>query len=212
MTEELVDVEGATHLALDRGGRFRGWYAFKTFLKAESIPLNYKDLTYRFNFFDFNYRFVMPAKIEFDGKMISYSKWERHLGIFRFPRDDQGNFSAPIQLKPKELSVDLTKEEAEKILARKTPLVFEAYKIPQFGFHFIDMNEIVVQDIASITNSTFASEIKAEHTRLFNEKLNEIMAKITSLPNYLLILENTLGKCLRDLNEVATMTDQIIHA
>jgi hypothetical protein len=212
--EEIKDVEGS-NLEHIYGDRFRGWYVTKKFLRTETIPLNYKefDLTYRFNIFDNRYRFVMPPKLEFDGGLITYSVGDRNLGLFRFPRDSNGNFSAPIPLDRKNLDVvNLSDDEIKKVLSRKEPLVFEAFKVPQFGFEFLDLTEKDVQEIAALTDSSFIKLIKEEYDKQFSEKTNEILEKIKSTPNYLLILKNTLGRQLRNLSEVSVMTDKIIHA
>jgi len=212
-TEEIKDVEGS-NLEHIYGERFRGWYVTKKFLRAESLPLNYKDfnLSYRFNIFDNRYRFVMPAKLEFDGKLITYSVGDRNLGMFRFPRDAQGNFSAPISLSHKSLNVvDMSPEEVVKVLAKKPPLVFEAFKVPQYGFELIDVLEKDAQELATITDNSFAEMVKKEYDKFFSERTNEVLEKIKSTPNFLLILENTLGRQLRNLNEISVMSDGIIH-
>jgi hypothetical protein len=210
--EEIKDVEGL-NLEHIYGEQFRGWYVIKKFLRAETMPLNYKefDLSYRFNIFDNRYRFVMPAKLEFDGKLITYSVGDRNLGVFRFPRDSQGNFSAPIFLGPKSLNVNMSPEEAAEVLSKKPPLVFEAFKVPQYGFELMDVTEKDVQELAIITDSSFAELIKKECGKIFSERTNEVIEKIKSTPNFLLILENTLGRQLRNLNEISVMSNGIIH-
>jgi hypothetical protein len=211
--EEIKDVEGS-NLEHIYGERFRGWYVIKKFLRSQSIPLNYKDfdLTYRFNIFDTNYRFVMPSKFEFSGGLITYTVGERNLGIFRFPRDAKGDFSAPISLKRKDINIlSMNEEEIQNVFSRKAPLVFEAFKISQYGFEFLDLTDNDTQDIAKITDSDFANLIKVEYNKIFSERTNEILEKIRSTPNFLLILENTLGRQLRNFSEVSVMTGGIIH-
>ena len=121
--EILVDVEGADHLALEYGERYQGWYYSKKFVRHDTLPLNYKgkDLTYRFIVLNHHYRFVMPMKVEFAGGLISYSDGDRALGVFRFPRDEKGDFVAPISLRPKNIEgvVNLTEEQIKKIVKRK---------------------------------------------------------------------------------------------
>jgi len=216
MSEEkkiLEDVEGSEHLALEYGERFQGWYSSKTHVRTESLPLNRNDLTYHFNISNYNYRFVMPMKVEFAGGLISYSDGDRALGVFRFPRDENGNFVAPISLKPKNIDdvMSLTEGEIKDILSRQMPVVFDAYKVPQYGFEYLDISEFNLQEIGNITDSGYAQEIKNEFEKGLKTHLNEILAKITSTPNFLLILQNILDKKLKDLNETAVMTDNIIH-
>ena len=213
---EVKDIEGGTRLSDTWGERFEGWYSFRNVIKAESYPLNYKetDLTYRFNVCKYCYKFIMPPKIEFVDGLITYTNGERELGIFRFPRDEQGNFTAP--LKPAKIqeatqAMTFSKEEVEKLLARKNPLVFYAYKIPQYLFDYIYLTELNVQELGNITDKKFASEIKAEYDRYMTEKIEEIKTKISSSPNYLLILRNTLNKLWKSFDEVSIATNHIIE-
>jgi hypothetical protein len=218
---EVKDIEGGTRLSDTWGERFEGWYSFRNVIKAESYPLYYKDkqfrhldLTYRFNICKYCYKFIMPPKIEFVDGLITYTNGERELGIFRFPRDEHGNFTAP--LKPSKLqeatqAMTFTPEEIEKLLARKNPLVFNAYKIPQFLFDYIDLTELNVQELENITDREFASEIKLEFDRQMTDKNEEIKKKICSNPNYLLILRNTLNQLWKNLDEVSIATNKIIE-
>ena len=211
--EEIKDAEGS-NLEHIYGERFCGWYVTKKFLRTQNIPLNYKDfdLSYRFNIFDTRYRFVMPSKLEFSEGLITYSVGDRNLGVFRFPRDSKGNFSAPIPLDSKNLNVvDLSEDEVKKILSKKEPLLFEAFKVPQFGFEFLDLTDHDVQEVAKITDTSFANLIRIEFDNIFLEKTKEILDKIKSTPNYLLILKNTLGRQLRNFSEISVMSGGIIH-
>jgi hypothetical protein len=213
---EVKDIEGGTRLSDTWGERFEGWYSFRNVIKAESYPLNYKgtDLTYRFNICKNCYRFIMPPKIEFVDGLITYTNGERELGVFRFPRDEQGNFTAP--LKPDKIqeatqAMTFSEEEIKKLMARKNPLTFFAYKIPQFLFDYIYLTEFNVQELGNITDRNFALEFKAEYDRYMTDKNEEIKTKISSSPNYLLILRNSLNR-LWDLNEVSIATNGIIQA
>ena len=84
-----------------------------------------------------------------------------------------------------------SEEEIKKLMARKNPLTFFAYKIPQFLFDYIYLTESSVQELGNITDKNFALEIKAEHDRYITDKNEEIKTKISSSPNYLLILRNS---------------------
>jgi len=212
---ELKDIDGGEHWALKYGDRFEGWYLVKSFLRKESIPLNYKDtdLTYRFNIFDFNVRFIMPPKIEFPAGIISYSTGDRHLGVFRFPRDTEGNFTAPLKLTTESASevINLTDSQAREMVNRRAPLVFDAYKIPQYGFHFFDMSDFNLQELAAITDTGFVEELRQEHDRFFSYTYVDIQQRIIASPNFLLILKNVLNREWQNLEEVAFATNEIIH-
>ena len=210
--KELKDVEGSS-IENIYGERYRGWYVTKKFVETQNLPLNYKeyDLSYRFNIFDSHYRFVMPSKIEFQEGLITYSNGDRNLGVFRFPRDKEGNFVNPLNLNQPLNLMELSKTETDAMLQKKPPLVFEAFKIPQYGFKLLDISGSDVQSIAKITDTNFAKEIKVEFDRILTEKTNEILNRISSGPNFLLILQNTLDRQLKNLLEVSIMTGGIIH-
>ena len=213
--KELIDVEGGTHLAIEHGKRFLGWYSFKIPLRKEDIPLNYQktDLKYEFTVCDYNFRFVMPPKIEFVDGLITYSDGERKLGIFRYPRDEDGKFCAPISLDAKKLDemVTSSKEELDKLLSMKQPLVFEAFRIPQYGFELFDLDLKAQEQISKLTDIDFVESLKNIHVNFVTEKTAEIKSRILSNCNYLLILRNVLDRQLKDFNEVSLMTDKIIH-
>jgi hypothetical protein len=153
----------------------------------------------------------MPAKLEFNTGMIAYNRGERELGVFRYPRDEKGLFVAPYPLKKLDDFRKLDPEDMKKLLNRKEPLVFEAYKIPQYGFEIIDVNNLNIREIANITDIDFAMSIKGEHDRLVGAALEETKQKINSSPNYLLILINVLNCHWKNLEEVACATNRIIH-
>ena len=212
--EELKDDIDGIRLERDYGDDYRGWYFTKKIVRKESLPLNYKssDLTYVFNICDFNFHFVMPAKFEFSGGMVAYDKGDRLLGVFRFPRDENGKFVAPYPLSKinKDLT-SLTEEDIRKLLAMNKPLVFEAWRIPQFGFEYFDISDFNIKEISDITDIHFAELIKKEHWQIVKDKIDEVKNKIKSIPNFLLILRNVLDYEWRDLNEVSFATDSIIH-
>ena len=213
--EELKDVEGGTHLEIEHGERFRGWYSFKTPVREEVIPLNYYDkgLKYNFSICDYNFRFVMPSKIEFADGLITYSDGERKLGVFRYPRDGTGKFCAPLCLGQKELDemIESSEEELKRLLSMKAPLTFDAFKIPQYGFELFDLNLQASERISKLTDIDFAEMVKRKHEGLIVEKTEEIKGKILADCNYLLILQNVLDRHWKDFEEVSKMTDNIIH-
>ena len=192
MIEELIDVEGGTHLEIDHGGRFRGWYSFKVPVREEEIPFNYKDtdLKYKFSICDHNFRFVMPPKIEFAGGLITYSGGERKLGVFRFPRNQDGKFCAPVCLDQKKLDemIEESKKNIEEMLSMKPPVVFNAFKIPQYGFELFDLDLQAQERISELTDIDFVESLKREHECFIAEKVEKIKSKILSISNYLLIL------------------------
>ncbi len=211
----LNDVEGAVHLIHEHGERFEGWYFSKNILEKKDLTLKYKkiQLTYNFNVLDYNFRFVMPSRIEFIGGLISYSNGERELGIFRFPRDADGKFIAPISLDNKEINdyMNLSKDAIDKLLSLKEPLIFEAFRIPQYGFELFDLTPEIIEDIRKDTDDEFVEYVKSVPDRVIKEKTAEIINKINSGINYLLILRNVLNRQWKDLNEVSLATDGIIH-
>lgn len=213
MAEELKDVKGAVHMVHEHGERFCGWYFSKVPLRKENIPLNYKDtdLEYLFTICDHNFRFVMPSKIEFIEGLITYSKGERDLGVFRFPRNEKGNFIAPLSLDRADDFINLSKEELDEILSSKGPLVFEAFKIPQYGFEIFDLSEFNIKEISELTDADFIVSIKQEHDRIITEKTEDVKSKILSGCNYLLILQNVLDRQWKNLDELALATDGILH-
>lgn len=214
MAIEIKDVENAFHMEHEHGERFRGWYFFKNFLEKKTIPLNYEDtdLNYRFNIYEYRYSFIIPSKIEFGNGMIAYTLAERRLGIFRFPRDEGGGFVAPFPVtKIEEKFKKLSEEELKKLLNAQKPLVFEAFRIPFYFFKLFDISDYDLKEISEITDKDFTIAIKKEHERVINEKVEEIKNKILSLPNYLLILQNVLDRQWKNLNDLATATDGIIH-
>ena len=212
--ETLTDVPGGTHLEHEYGERFRGWYAFKTPLKKEKAPLNYrkKEIEYEFTISEHVIRFVMPSALEFEDGLITYTNGERDLGVFRFPRDGDGKFCAPIHLGEKELDdmVNSSEGELKRLLSRKPPLVFEAFRIEQFCFQCFDLDIKAERDISLITNLDFADSLRMDHLHYIDERMNEIRDKIMSLPNYLLILRNVLSRQREDYDEVSIMTNKII--
>ena len=213
MIEELFDIKDSRHIALDHGDPFKGWYFTKTFVKKQSIDLSYKGekISYSFLIHDYNYKFIMPMKLDFLGGLAAYSEGERKLGLFRFPRDVAGRFVPPLSIKKIESIIDMSDEDVKKALSRKTPLMFEAYKIPQFGFEFFDVTKFNLKEIASFTDKAFVKEIEQEHKRVLAVKTEEILDKISSLPNYLLILLSVLNNEVTDLDKVSEETNNIIH-
>lgn len=212
--EFVEDIKGSLHLEHDHGERFRGWYLTETFERYDKLPLNNPDTIYNFRIHDYRFRFVMPSKIEFNGGMVSYSAAERELGVFRFPRDEEGNFCNPIAISEKANNEPLrfTEEQIKEILKRKSPLTFEAFRIPQYGFQFISVDNKDIKAILKLTDDNYVSQFREEYETNLNAKIEEVKNKVTSSPNYLLILENVLKRYWKNLNEVAFATQNIIHA
>jgi hypothetical protein len=215
---EPCNFDDAVPLSMKYGERFNNWYMFKTFLRKQNLPLAYKDLdlNYLFTVWDYNYRFLMPDKFEFSRGTISYTNAERILGVFRFPRNAEGDFFTPlsmkeIQEKVKEGMNKLSQQEIDKLFELKSPVVFNAFKIPQYGFEYIDVSDFNLKEISDITDPEFVTTFKVKFDQIIEEKVEEVKKKILSIPNYLLILENTLDRQLRDLKEVSIMTNEIIH-
>jgi len=196
------------------GERFKGWYFSKTPLEKKTLPLNYNstELSYRFTVCDYNVRFIMPPEIEFIEGKILYTEAERLLGVFRFPRNDKGNFVAPFSVSVKDIEtiMELPEDDLKKILKNKNPLVFNAFKIPQYGFKFLDITENDLKEIKELTDPEFIEFVSNEYMRITDKKMEEIKQKILSKPNYLLILQNVLNRQWKNLDEVSIATDKII--
>lgn len=214
MTEILVDIKDAEHLEIKYGERYRGWYFFKKYIRTETIPIGYKDLTYRFTICDFHYKFIIPPKIDFAHGSICYSEAERNLGIFRYPRGEDGHYCAPIELSIEDINNQIstmTEEDIRNLLINSKVLTFEAFKIPHFGFQYIDISENNFNEIEKLTSKNFILKKKKQYQEVLNKLIHSVLDKIFSKPNYLLILRNVLDLQWKDLNEVALITDNIIH-
>jgi len=210
--ETIHDIEGAEHMVHKHGERFQGYYLFKAFKEVQTLPLGIDELTYRFNISKFEIRFVMPSKVEFIGGIISYNDGERDLGVFRFPRGLDGKFMTPVAIPKDPQSVStFTQEDVEKLLQAPRPLVFDAFKVPRFSFEYLDISSFNVQEIEQITGAEHAQLLKNEYDKNLDKILEGVKAKITSAPNFLLILENTLNQFWKNLDEVALATSGIIH-
>jgi hypothetical protein len=212
---DLYDIKDSIHLKHEYGERLEGWYFKKFFLNKKNLTLNYREkkLTYSFDMYNFNFRFVMPSVIDFLDGTITYSNGERELGIFRFPRDKDGKFCAPISLGKNRAEglMNLDKEDLKELFTRKNPLVFEAFRIPQYGFESLDLTDSIIEDISAETDSDFVESVKEISIRIIKENTTKIIALISSETNYLLILKNVLNRQWKNLKEVALMTENIIH-
>ncbi|RKY78059.1 hypothetical protein DRQ07_08010 [candidate division KSB1 bacterium] len=213
--EDSFKFSNAIDMEKNHGERFKGWYFSKFMLEKKTLPLNYKDieLSYRFTVCDYNVRFIMPPEIEFIEGKISYTEAERLLGIFRFPRNDEGNFVAPFSVSVKNIEtiMELPEDDLKKIFKNKNPLVFKAFKIPQYGFKFLDITENDLKEIKKLTDPGFIEFVSNEYIRIIDKKMEEIKQKILSKPNYLLILKNVLNRQWKNLDEVSIATDKIIE-
>lgn len=211
----LNDIEGAVHIFHEYGERFEGWYFSKTFHCKKDLTLKYKEtkLTCSFDFYNYNYHFIMPSRIEFAGGLITYSNGERELGIFRFPRESDGKFVVPLYLDSSKLNdlMNLPKEDISRMLSMKVPLMFEAYKIPQYEFEFFNLTGGIIEDIYEKTDPEFLGSVKELFNHVIKENTAKIIEKISSGTNYLLILKNVLNRQWQNLDELALATDEIIH-
>jgi len=217
----LEDITGSDHLEPEWGERFRSWYVTKTFERKEKFPLP-DDKNVELDIFNFQYRFILPAKIEFsrgldgDGKImygiISYSEAERLLGVFRFPLDDNGFFSTPISANDTANFIkNLSDDELRELINRKKVLTFEAFRIPFFGFQFFNISDSKFKVIEEISGSNFTNSLRRSYDAEMALRVEDIKSKITVLPNYLLILQNVLDLRWRYEKEISTMTNGLIH-
>ena len=212
--ENLVDIKGSEHLAPEYGERFRGWYFTKTQIKVEELLLNYKDsgLKYSFKVCDYHYQFIMPSMLVFKDGLITYTEGERRFGIFRYPRDKDGHFQAPLSLKKIEQNIlTLSEDDIKSLIKDRQVLTFEAFRISQFGFQYFDMTEDDFGHISEMTEKYFSRRIAEDYHSGFITRRNEVFDKITETPNYLLILQNVLDFYWKDMDQVATMSNNIIH-
>jgi hypothetical protein len=220
--EVLEDVKGSDHMELEWGYRFRGWYRTKTFKKTVSLSLGPNDLTYQFKICDYQFKFILPARVEFfkgigeEGKLeygiISYGEGERLLGVFRYPMGMDGYFAAPLTTQQIEKQwMDLTPEQVKELVQKKKVLTFEAFRIPFFGFEYFSLSESDFSEIKGIANEDVSSSIRRTYERETESKIDNVKEKILSLPNYLLILQNVLDLHWRNETEISTMTGGILH-
>jgi len=217
----IEDIKGAEHLEPEWGERFRSWYVTRIFNRKGKLQLK-PDINYDLNVFDFQYRFIMPPRIEFskgideNGKVvygvISYSEPERLLGVFRFPQESDGFFSAPISFnKTAEIVKELSSEQLKELINKKKVLTFEAFRIPFFGFQFFYITDSDFETIEGLVGQDFTNYLRGSYMKDRVQKLEEIKSKITALPNNLLILQNVLDLRWTNEKEISTMTDGIIH-
>jgi hypothetical protein len=212
--EDLVDIEGFDHMAHDWGERFTGWYMAKVPLDKQTVPLNYKDtdLSYTFTVADYHYQWFMPSILEFSSGTITYSDGHRRLGVFRFPKDAEGKFGAPLPNgKTQEELITLSEEEIRELVSNREVLTFEAFRIPQYGFHYLTISDHEFDELAKITDPDFAKQIQGHFEGELATKITEVKEKIEATPNYLLILRNVLDFHLTDMREMISMTGGILY-
>lgn len=210
--QEVVDVEGAESLAIRYGERYRGYYLFKTFKHTESYPLKWKELTYRFKVYEYRVRFIMPPRLEFNGGEISYTIDERMFGMFRFPRDTEGNFTNPLILNDLMKRIDkLTQADLDGLLKIPHPLVFHAYKVPQHWFEFFDISPSDYAEIEGLTSKEHVEFLRETHTKVIDNRVQHILDKVSKTPNNLLILQNVLNHQWSNYDEVSFATEGLIH-
>jgi hypothetical protein len=219
----VEDISGSDHLKLLwNDNDFRGWYQTILFKRTETISLGINDLIYQLKVCEFQYRFVMPPRIEFfkgldaDGKVqygiIDYSTPERLLGVFRYPLGVDGFFSSPILAeKIKDNFMFLSNKDMEDIIKGKKVLTFEAFRIPYFGFEYFNMRENDFNEITILAGNDVSNSIRSTYEKDMYDRVCIVKNKIKSLPNILLILQNILDRKLVDEKEIATMTGNIIH-
>ena len=222
MTEYVEDIPGSTHLKELWGDRFRGWYQTQLFKRTELISLEVQDLTYQLKVCDFQFRFVMPPRVEFlrginaEGKIeygiIDYSQEQRLLGVFRFPLDEKGFFSSPLSTeKIRSDFMFLTAQEMKDLIQNKKVLTFEAFRIPFFGFEYFNMTESDFNEITTLAGDTVSDTIRGTYEKDIADRMSIVKAKIESLADNLLILQNILDRKYTNEKEISEMTGNIIH-
>jgi hypothetical protein len=218
----VEDIPGSVHLKDLWGDRFRGWYQTQLFKRTELIALEVKDLTYQFKVCDFQFRFVMPPRVEFcrginaDGKIeygiIDYSQEQRLLGVFRFPLDEKGFFASPLTTeKIRSDFMFLSAQEMKDLIQNKKVLTFEAFRTPFFGFEYFNMKENDFNEITILAGDSVSDTIQSTYEKDLADRMSIVKEKILSLPDNLLILQNILDKKYTNEKEISEMTGNIIH-
>lgn len=214
----IENIKGSDSLELNWGKEFRGWEFAKIFNRTEMISLG-DNLNTQVKVCDYQYRFILPEKIEFfkgigeEGKVefgvITYTEPERLLGVFRYPQNQDGFFKHPIAAeKTVEDIINMDTDQLKNLIDQKKVLTFEAFRIPYFGFQYFSITDeefdnMGKNDVITSIQSTYVKELKL--------KISEIQIKIKSLPNYLLILQNVLDLKWKNEAEISTMTGGLIH-
>ena len=222
MTQYVEDIPGSIHLKDTWGDRFRGWYQTQLFKRTELISLKPGDLTYQLKVCDFQFRFVMPPRVEFlkgidaEGKIeygiIDYSQEQRLLGVFRFPLGEKGFFASPLSTeKIRSDFMFLTAQEMKDLIKNKKVLTFEAFRVPFFGFEYFNMTESDFNEITILAGDTVSDTIRSTYKRDMEERMSIVKEKIKCLPNNLLILQNILDQKYINEKEISEMTGSIIH-
>jgi len=211
--EEIKDIEGSENMEPLWGERFRGWYLTKTEKSCDSMPVGFQDYQYPLRISDYNYRFIMPSKLEFEDGLITYTAGERLLGVFRFPRDKDGKYASPISWNREQLEnlLSMSEEQLKELLGKGEVLTFEAFRTPQFGFEFLDLSPVDFSKIGMVTESDFLIWFRQRFEIELNRRIEEVKTKIKSTPNILFILLSVLNRRAPDMKEVGLMTDGIIH-
>jgi hypothetical protein len=164
----------------------------------------------------------MPPRIEFsrglnqDGKIeygiVDYSKEQRLLGVFRFPLDEKGFFASPLTTeKIRSDFMFFSAQEMKDLIQNKKVLTFEAFRIPFFGFEYFSMKENDFNEITILAGDNVSGTIQSTYEKDMAERMSIVKAKIESLPNILLILQNILDKKYINEKEISEMTGNIIH-
>jgi hypothetical protein len=220
--EYLEDIAGSDHLKHLWGDRFRGWYQKTIFNRTELISLGVDDLTYQLKVCTFEFRFIIPPRVEFfkgigaEGKLeygiIDYSEPERLLGVFRYPLDEKGFFASPIRdQKIDENILNLSVEDIQNLINKKKVLTFEAFRVPYYGFQYFNIKEKDFNEISIIAGNSVSDSIRGTYEKEMSVRMSTVKEKIESSPNILLILQNILDRKLVDEKEISTMTGNIIH-
>jgi len=206
--EDIPEGKGLWH---DHGERYMGYYLIKTFIRKETLPLGRDGLSREFNVSKNEVKFILPPKIEFSNGTIYYTDAERRFGMFRFPRNPDGSFRAPLEMGGVKDFKEFSEDDLKKLMKSKKPLVFEAYRIPFHGFEYFDLSDTDLAEIAKVTDRDFADSMKSQRQAVLDKALSDIRRKIDGGPNYLLILQNCLNQVWTDYDEISRMTNNIIH-
>ena len=99
----------------------------------------------------------------------------------------------------------------QKLVSKGKVLTFEAFRTPYFGFQYFNMMENDLNEITILAGDSVSNSIRGTYEKEMADRMSTVKGKIESLPNILLILQNTLDRKYKNEKEISEMTDNIIH-
>ena len=105
----------------------------------------------------------------------------------------------------------LTAQEMKDLIQNKKVLTFEAFRIPYFGFEYFSMTESDFNEITILAGDRVSDTIRGTYGKDVSDRMSIVKAKIESLADNLLILQNILDQKYTNEKEISEMTGNIIH-